>query len=98
MPAIHERTHTKKRPLTCDFAGCGKTFSESSNFAKHRKTHGEKGMHSCTIPGCGKNFHRSDQLKKHMKAHQEDTNTGNSNRSEKLEDPDEKLELWDEDA
>ena len=53
----------------CKFPGCGKTFSESSNFAKHRKTHGEEGQHACKVPGCRKTFHRSDQLKKHMKKH-----------------------------
>lgn len=79
--AIHERTHTKDKPLECDV--CGKKFSESSNFAKHRRIHGEQGKHACKIPGCGKNFHRSDQLKKHMKVH----NKHQANGSNGVGDP-----------
>jgi len=64
---MHERTHTKEKPLKCSI--CNKCFSESSNLAKHRKTHGEEGFHFCSFPECGKSFHRLDQLKRHAGTH-----------------------------
>jgi len=35
---MHKRVHTGERPLMCDYPGCGKMFSESSNLSKHRKS------------------------------------------------------------
>ena len=67
---MHRRTHTKERPLRCDFPGCHKTFSESSNLSKHKKTHNAVGQHRCPHPSCDKSFHRLDQLKRHYKTHE----------------------------
>lgn len=62
--AMHVRTHTKLKPLECEF--CGRMFGESSNLSKHRRTHHTKKGYECSL--CDRCFHRPEQLRKHLRS------------------------------
>jgi uncharacterized Zn-finger protein len=36
---VHGRVHSGEKPYKCDFAGCGKSFSESGNLNIHKRIH-----------------------------------------------------------
>ncbi|XP_044758816.1 zinc finger protein 525-like [Coccinella septempunctata] len=66
----HLRIHTNERPFTCDFAKCGKKFSDRSNLFEHKETHKDGRHLKCA--SCEKCFKTKSQLKSHKLSHNSD--------------------------
>ncbi|KAL3206491.1 hypothetical protein MRX96_052818, partial [Rhipicephalus microplus] len=62
------RTRANAR-TPCQYPGCPKAFSNSSDRAKHQRTHQDTKPYACMIPGCCKRYTDPSSLRKHYKNH-----------------------------
>ncbi|EGC34921.1 hypothetical protein DICPUDRAFT_34225 [Dictyostelium purpureum] len=59
----------RQEKFTCNFQGCGKSFSTIAIFKRHLKEHTGSKPFVCTEEGCTKRFSRKFDLKVHLRSH-----------------------------
>ncbi|KAI1799677.1 fungal-specific transcription factor domain-containing protein [Daldinia bambusicola] len=65
-----------RRSFTCNYEGCGKSFSRSEHLHRHQKNHTDG---DATCPRCRAHFKRQDLLERHIHRHkQKDEEAGGS--------------------
>ena len=53
----------------CNFPGCNKVFTKSSNLKRHKRSHMGEKPYECTWEGCSRKFAQSVHLTRHYRVH-----------------------------
>jgi len=61
--------HQGKKPHTCEWIGCGKSFLRPAHLLIHTRIHTGEKPFVCSYEGCGKKWNQKSALKQHMRSH-----------------------------
>jgi len=61
--------HQGKKPHSCAFPGCGKSFLRPAHLLIHTRIHTGEKPFVCEYKGCGKRWNQKSALKQHMRSH-----------------------------
>jgi len=73
LSTTNEPGRPKKRiagqQITCEYEGCGKSFTLQKSYIVHLRTHTGEKPHVCTYPNCNKAFAQPSGLRSHIFTH-----------------------------
>jgi len=61
--------HQGKKPHSCSWPGCGKSFLRPAHLVIHNRTHTGEKPFMCEYDGCGKRWNQKSALKQHLRCH-----------------------------
>jgi len=61
--------HDGKKPHSCSFPGCGKSFLRPAHLQIHNRIHTGEKPFACEFAGCGKRWNQKSALKQHIRSH-----------------------------
>eukprot|EP01114_Cavostelium_apophysatum_P018764 TRINITY_DN587_c0_g1_i1.p1 TRINITY_DN587_c0_g1~~TRINITY_DN587_c0_g1_i1.p1 ORF type:complete len:180 (-),score=28.56 TRINITY_DN587_c0_g1_i1:123-662(-) len=62
-------TPKEKRPHSCPFPGCKKSFLRPAHLLIHKRIHTGEKPFVCEYEGCGKRWNQKSALKQHLRSH-----------------------------